>query len=342
MALFSMSAKDWCDKNYDKKEISAIPTMSPNWFACPIWEIISAFPPCASIICCLYLRLDRGGGLRDSPVTNMKTKLEQFVNDKQFNCHENRRRILLTLFAVLLLLFAAAGVGAADNYPQRTGMAVNDFAHVIDAENAAKMESLAREILQKTGASVVVATVPTMGENQEVKMYTNGLYSAWGIGKKGEDRGVLIFLALKEKKIRIEPGYGLEGVLPDGLVGEILDKYVVPQLRAGETGKAMYNAMFACGTYIAKDKNVELTGVAMPYRSKAKPQKKGFGIGGIIVFLICAAVLLGTRTGRQMLPWILLMLMSGGRGGGRDDGFGGGFDGFGGGSSGGGGADRDF
>ncbi|HLZ18401.1 MAG TPA: TPM domain-containing protein [Smithellaceae bacterium] len=264
------------------------------------------------------------------------------MNDKQLNFLENRNRILPALWAVLLLIILATGAPAAETYPQPTGMAVNDFARVIDPENTAKMESLAREILQKTGASVVVATVATMGENEEVSMYVNGLYKAWGIGKKGEDRGVLIFLAVKERKIRIETGYGVEGVLPDGLVGEILDKYVVPHLRAGETGKAMYNAMFACGTYIAKDKGVELTGVATPYRTKAKPQKKGISIGAVIVFLICAAVLLGTRTGREMLPWILLLLMSGGRGGGRDDGFGGGFDGFGGGASGGGGAGRDF
>jgi len=263
------------------------------------------------------------------------------VKDKELIYFGNRNKFLLTFWAVLLLLIATTGVRAADKYPQPTGMAVNDFAHVIDAENASKMESLAREILQKTGASVVVATVATMGENEEIGMYINGLYKAWGIGKKGEDRGVLIFLAVKERKIRIETGYGVEGVLPDGLVGEILDKYVVPHLRAGETGKGLYNAMFACGTYIAKDKGVELTGVAMPYRTKAKPQKKGISIGAVIVFLICAAVLLGTRTGRQMLPWILLMLMSGGRGGGRDDGFGG-FGGFGGGASGGGGAGRDF
>jgi uncharacterized protein len=119
------------------------------------------------------------------------------VNDKQLNIFGNHNRILLTLGAVLLLLMAVTGVRAADQYPQHTGMAVNDFAHVIDAENKAKMESLAREILQKTGASVVVATVATMGENEEVSLYANGLYKAWGIGKKGEDRGVLIFLAVK-------------------------------------------------------------------------------------------------------------------------------------------------
>jgi uncharacterized protein len=89
-----------------------------------------------------------------------------------------------------------------------------------------------------------------------------------------------------------------------------------------------------------------LTGVAGPYRTGARPEKQGINIFGILLFLIAAAVLLGTRTGREMLPWILLILLSGsGRGGGGaggGGGFGGGFGGFGGGMSGGGGAGRGF
>jgi uncharacterized protein len=261
------------------------------------------------------------------------------VNNYQKMIKQRERR-LLTVFVFFFM--AAASALAANNYPQSTGRAVNDFAQVIDPENKAKMESLSREILQKTGASVVVVTVKTIGSNEEVSLYVNGLYKAWGIGRKGEDRGVLIFLAVNERKIRIETGYGVEGVLPDGLVGEILDKYTIPHLRAGETGKGLYNAMFACGSYLAKDRGVELTGVATPYRAKGNPQKQGIGIGTGIVFLILAIFLLGTRTGREILPWILLLLISGGRGSGRDGGFGGGFDGFGGGASGGGGAGRSF
>lgn len=254
----------------------------------------------------------------------------------------DRYKALLFLCAIFFIAFMASTVLAAEKYPLPGRTAVNDFANVIDQANASKMESLANEILQKTGAAVVVATIPELGPNEEISLYVNGLYKAWGIGKKGEDRGVLILLAVKERKIRIETGYGIEGILPDGLTGEILDKYVVPHLKAGETGQALYNAMFACGAYIAKNAGVQLTGVASPYRTKARPEKKGFNIAGLILFLIAAAVLLGTKTGRQMLPWILLMVLSSGGRGGGGGGFGGGFGGFGGGMSGGGGAGRDF
>ena len=261
----------------------------------------------------------------------------------KYNDHINSGyKVLCVLFAAILITLVAGAAFAADKYPSPGATAVVDFANVIDPSNAAKMESLAREILQKTGTAMVVATVPELGPSEEITLYTTGLYKAWGIGKKGEDKGVLILLAVKERKIRIETGYGTEGVLPDGLVGEILDKYVVPHLKSGETGKALYNAMFACGSYVAKASGVQLTGVAAPYRSKAKPQSKGVSVAGIIIFLIAAAVLLGTKTGRQMLPWILLLLLSGSGRGGGGGGFGGGFGGFGGGGSGGGGAGRDF
>lgn len=251
------------------------------------------------------------------------------------------KKLIAVLVAALLAIFAAGSLPAAEKYPSPRG-AVNDFAGVIDQENAGRMEALAREVLQKTGTSLVVATVPALGENEDAALYVNGLYQAWGIGKKGEDKGVLIFLAVKERKIRVETGYGVEGVLPDGLVGEILDKYVVPHLRSGNYGKGLYNAMYASAAYIARDAGVELQGIAAPSRKKARTEQKGIGIFGLVVFFVVAALLLGTKTGRSMLPWLLLLLMSGSGRGGGGGGFGGGFGGFGGGSSGGGGAGRDF
>ncbi len=74
----------------------------------------------------------------------------------------------------------------AENIRRIVELAVNDFAGVIDAESAAKMEGLAREVLQKTGAAVVVATVPSIGENGDYNMYANGLYQAWGSARKAK------------------------------------------------------------------------------------------------------------------------------------------------------------
>ena len=266
------------------------------------------------------------------------------VIDRSFvknNIFGNNGKLILFLAIALFMTLIANSAFAVEKYPSPRGTAVNDFANVIDPENASKMEALAREVLAKTGTAVVVATVPSIGENEEYNLYANGLYKAWGIGEKGKDKGVLIFLTVKERKIRIETGYGVEGILPDGLVGEILDKYTLPFLKEGNYGKGLYNAMYACSAYIAKDANVQLSDSPMPYRTRVQQGKVKLGPFQIIIFLIVAALLLGTRTGRSMLPWLLLLFLSGGRGGG-GGGFGGGFGGFGGGGSGGGGAGRDF
>jgi uncharacterized protein len=252
------------------------------------------------------------------------------------------RRTLPFILCGLALLLTVTSLEAVENFPKPVG-AVNDFAGVIPAPYKSRMEDLAREVLDKAGTAVVVATVTSIGDN-DAEDYANRLYQAWGVGKKGEDRGVLIFLAVKERRVRIETGYGVEGLLPDGLVGEILDKYVVPYLKQGDYGKGLSNAMMAVSTVIAKDAGVSLTGRSAPDQPVKKQTGRGSNIIPLIILLLIMIPLLGTRQGREMIPWLLLFFISGsgGRGGGFGGFGGGGFGGFGGGGSGGGGASRDF
>lgn len=250
----------------------------------------------------------------------------------------------------ILLAGASAATPPAEKFPRPAGP-VNDFAGVIPGEYRQKMDAIAREVLDKTGTAVVVATVPTVGE-EDPREYANKLYQAWGIGKKGEDKGVLIFLALKERRIRIEVGYGVEGILPDGLVGEIIDRDMVPFLGKGEYGPGLLNAVVDVSAVIAKDAKVSLSEQPganyQPYRKGRVPREdRGIpwtsNLTGLLVLILILGLLLGTRQGRSILPFILFMFLGGGRGGGGFGGFGGGgFGGFGGGSSGGGGADRGF
>ena len=250
----------------------------------------------------------------------------------------------LTLFIIILLLHCFLCTSAwSQKFPQPKG-AINDYAEVITPQYEHPMDLLAREVLQKTGTSVVVVTLKSI-EGNDPADYANRLYEAWGIGKKGEDKGVLILMALEERKIRIETGYGVEGILPDGLVGEILDTYVVPYLKKGNYSKGLSNALVAVSSVIAKDAGISLTGSRIKdYQTKKKIQKKPrINLFSFVLFFIVLTMLLGTRRGRAILPFILLMLLAGGRGGGRGfGGFGGGFGGFGGGLSGGGGAGRGF
>ncbi len=250
----------------------------------------------------------------------------------------------LGIVAAAIMLVAVAVTEAAVSFPRPQG-AVNDFAGVIPPDTQEVMENLAREVLAKTGTALVVATMDTIGE-ESVDDYANRLYEAWGIGKKGEDRGVLIFLAVGERKIRVETGYGVEGILPDGRVGEILDGDVIPYLREGDYGTGLLSGMRAVAAVLAQNAGVTLSGAYT--RESAPPEREQPGRRGgrlpLVILLLVLLPLLATRQGRSLLALLLLSQMSGGwRGGGGFGGFGGGgFGGFGGGSSGGGGASRGF
>ena len=256
-------------------------------------------------------------------------------------------RRLTTALLLMFILAVQAGVCAAAEapFPRPTG-AVNDFANVIPADQRAIMENLSREVLQKTGTAVVVATVSDVGD-MVVDDYATRLYESWGIGKKGEDKGVLILLALKERRVRIETGYGVEGILPDGVVGEILRLHVIPHLKQGDYGKGLLNAMTAVSDVIARNAGVTLTG--RPQMQPARPTG-GVPVSPFTLILLALVVMLMlfTRTGRQIMALLLLSSFGGGGrnyGGGSSGGFGGfggGFGGFGGGMSGGGGAGGDF
>jgi len=248
--------------------------------------------------------------------------------------------LLLTCILTLAALTGATQARAA--FPAPRG-AVNDFAGVLSASSRARMQGLATEILQKTGTSVVVGIFKTL-DGQDPDQFANELFEAWEIGKKGEDKGVLIMLALQERRVRIETGFGVEGILPDGLVGSILDRYVVPLLKQNRYEDGLLNAMAAVAQVIAKDAGVEITGAVQAKQRRNTARRRSSPLS-LLPLIIIFLILVSTRSGRRMLPFILLMALSGGRGGGGSfggGGFSGGFGGFGGGLSGGGGAGRGF
>lgn len=250
------------------------------------------------------------------------------------------------IIALLIFTFAvlSAPARAEEKLPAPVGL-INDFAGVISPESEEKMNLLARELLNKTGATVAVVTLKDIG-GANVDEFTNRLYEKWGVGKKGEDRGVMLLIALKERRLRIEVGYGLEGIIPDGLAGQIRDKAMVPYLKKGDYGLGLLNGLYAVASIIAKDQGVTLTGLP-PAPKTVSSRRRGYSFGIfpflflIFVFWILARP--GRRGGFALLP---LLFLGGGRGGFRGSGgfggFGGGFGGFGGGMSGGGGASGGF
>ncbi len=262
---------------------------------------------------------------------------------------------------LLLLLFVALMPSAwaekiNDIQPQGY---VTDLAGVINPATRQKIELLATELQQKTGAQMAVVTVNSFdGESKED--YAAELYKHLGIGTKGKDNGVLVLIAPKERQYRIEVGYGLEPVINDARAGDV-GREMLPDLRKSDYSAAAWIGAMGVAQYIAADAGVELTG--LPKRTARSEKHEApwwlpFVLLGGFFLLIRALARAGRRGGGPRsggggmggaLPWMLLGSAMGrggrswgggfgGSSGGWGGGGGGGFGGFGGGMSGGGGA----
>ena len=117
---------------------------------------------------------------------------------------------------------------------------------------------MAEELYEKTTAQVVCVTVNSL-EGREVRDYALGLGREWGIGSK-DNNGVLLLLSTEDRKIDIEVGYGLEGTLPDGKTGRILDDYAIPHLKNDDFSTGLCEAFSALIGETAKEYGIEIEG----------------------------------------------------------------------------------
>ena len=272
------------------------------------------------------------------------------------------------LLAASLLLFSALFLHAesVDSLPKPTDY-VSDFAHVLSPAAIARIDSLCSQLdHSQANAQIAVVTVKTF-DGDDPADWANELETKWKIGKKGlganGSKGVLILLAVQDRKYRIDVGYGLEPILPDGLVGDIGREMRV-DLRANDYDGALVGATGHIGQIIAKDAGITLSG-AEDDQLNVQPGRRvahhGSGWGGILFFLFLLVIFGGFGITRSLFGWLgwglfLGSLNSGpryrndnwrgggwgGGGFGGGDSGGGGFGGFGGGDFGGGGAGGDW
>jgi uncharacterized protein len=269
-----------------------------------------------------------------------------------------KRASALKFIATVCLLLQFACAAAAEDLKKihPTGY-VTDLAGAIAPETKSRLEALATEVQQKTGAQMAIVTVHSL-EGQSVENYAVDLYKQLGVGSKQDNRGVLLLVSPDERKYRIEVGYGLEPVINDARAGDA-GRAMVPFLRQGDYNSATETAAWMLAKYVADDRGVTLTG--QPPARVAR-QQDGHSGGGTPLWLIIGVFLFiwfisrssgsgrggGGGSGWWIWPLLFSNLGRGGRGGGSGwggggfggggDSGGGGFGGFGGGSSGGGGA----
>ena len=200
------------------------------------------------------------------------------------------KQLFLAAFAVLAL----SGLARAQ-VPAPQGR-VNDFAGAISADYKKKIGSLIDEVEQKISAEIAVVTRDSIAP-YGADDYAQRLFDNWRIGKNGKDNGVLILLAVKEREWRIHTGYGVEGILPDGVCGKIGRNYMVPHFKDGNYGEGLYYGVAAVANIIAKDANVTLDGLKDISFQEQSPDVSAFWyilIVLVILILIC----------RRPLIWI--------------------------------------
>ena len=189
---------------------------------------------------------------------------------------------------------------------------------------------------EKAHAQIAVVTIKSL-DGSDIESYAVALFKQWGIGSKATDHGVLILLATQDRRYRIEVGYGLEPILPDGKTGGF-GREAVPLLKQNDYNGAVSLLTMRVADVIAQDAGIQLTGSRPRAPAVRQEPDKGLSVVGIIVLVVIFLILVSTPFGRLLLFSMLLGGRGGGGGGGGFGGGGGGFGGFGGGSSGGGGA----
>lgn len=265
-------------------------------------------------------------------------------------------RLLISLFCLGTFCSLQLHAGGGDALIARlkpTG-SITDQANLLSASKEQQLRSTLDSLEAETGAALVVVTLPSM-EGGQIDDFTNRLFEAWGVGDADKDNGVMLLVAVKERKMRIEVGYGLEGILPDGVAGQIRDDYILAYFKKGQMAAGVESGALALANRIAQHYGVNVA--AQPSKPARKTRINSDRWPSIFIFLVIAAYIIniirrscngsdddhwgggGRRYSSRRRRYYGGGWYSGGSGR-SSGGFGGGggFGGFGGGSSGGGGA----
>ena len=164
------------------------------------------------------------------------------------------RVLIITLILSVLLSVSSMAI----DLPEPTDeFFVNDFADVIDDEVENELQSIGASLYKQTSAQVVVVTVDSL-DGFDVDEYALELGREWGVGSEDSDNGVVLLMSVSDRQVTIQVGYGLEGCLPDGKTGRILDTYAIPYLRNDDFSTGLEDAYKAIVNVVCVEYGVEL------------------------------------------------------------------------------------
>ena len=251
---------------------------------------------------------------------------------------EARFGLVAILLAALVALLAFAGPAqSAPTFPKLDGR-VTDAAGILPADTRAALDARLAALEKSTSIQLVVATVPDL-QGYEIDEYGYQLGRAWGIGQKDSNNGALLIVAPNDRKVRIEVGYGLEGVLTDALTSQIIRRNIVPAFKAGDMAGGVSAGTEALVALLELPADQRQQAALAAAASQQQRSKGGGGFGTLIwlaIIIIWIVISVARhKPGRRSGPNVIWGPgLGGGWGGGGGGGWGGGGGGFGGGGGG--------
>jgi len=236
---------------------------------------------------------------------------------------------------LIVILLAVSSVLSLE-VPRLKGR-INDYANVLVSGDEANLENMLRHTEKNTSSQVVLLTIPSL-EGETLETYSLKVAEAWQIGQEESDNGLLLLIAVQEKKIRIEVGYGLEHVITDAKSGYIIRNYIVPEFQKGNFYQGIADGLLITSQIINQEFDISDEELAKFQKDQKKGKKTQIPVGFLIFLFMMFFGGLGRRRRGGLLPLLFLGSMMGGGRSGRSSGFGGfgGFSGGGGGFGGGG------
>jgi uncharacterized protein len=193
--------------------------------------------------------------------------------------------------ALLTVTIGAEPLSTIPNPRTRDGTWVTDMPGALRAETVARLNSTIGDLERANGTEMAVVVITSL-DGLSVEEATVALFELWGIGKKNKDNGLLLLWSTGDRRVRVEVGYGLEGTLPDGKVGAILDTYVIPKFKAGDFDQGLIDGVDALGRVV----RAEPVALMSPQSESYEPSS--WGIGTVLAGVASAvATAIGSITG---------------------------------------------
>jgi uncharacterized protein len=165
--------------------------------------------------------------------------------------------VFVFLVSGFYLFFSPAGnIFAEVTYPDYSAM-VNDFTGTLDSGWKSSIEDLCIKVRNETGAEIAVAVISDL-QGISIEEYAVNLFEKWGVGKADKDNGVMLLVSMQERKVRIEVGYGLEGVITDLEAGNIINDIIVPRFKQNDYNTGVYDGVYALAKEIYADQGLAM------------------------------------------------------------------------------------